>query len=61
MNELMKLTENKTLPELYKELEFQIKNGENKGGAICSHIANEIRKKKVFNLVEKYENDLSIT
>ena len=38
MNEINELTDGKNLPELKTELDFQIKNGENEGGEICSHI-----------------------
>jgi hypothetical protein len=42
MNELNELTDGKNLPELKKELAFQIKNGESEGGTICSHIWQKI-------------------
>lgn len=42
MNELEEMTFGKSLEELKIELEFQVKQGENLGGAICSHIVYKI-------------------
>ena len=47
MNELQELTDNKTLPELKKELDFQVNHqGESLGGTICSHIVHAIEMMK---------------
>ena len=44
MSELEELTTGKSLIALQNELSFQLRNGENEGGAICSHIQAEIDK-----------------
>lgn len=58
MNELMELTENKTLPELKRELKFQLSKGEKIGGVICSHIISEINKAKINNFLLACETDI---
>jgi len=46
MTELKEMTEGKSLSELEIELNFQIKNGENLGGTIASHISHHINIQK---------------
>ena len=42
--ELQELTDGKSIFQLEKELEFQIRQGEKLGGTICSHIIYEIER-----------------
>jgi len=47
MTELEEMTEGKSLSELEIELEYQLKNGENLGGTIASHIFHQINIQKI--------------
>jgi len=44
MNEIEEILQGKNLADLKLELEFQLKNGESLGGAICSEIVYRIEK-----------------
>ncbi len=46
MTEIQEMIEGKTISQLEKELDFQIKNGESKGGTICSAIIEALRLKR---------------
>jgi len=46
MTELREMTEGKSLSELEIELDSQLKNGENLGGTIASHIFHHINIQK---------------
>ena len=45
MNEINEIINNKSLEDLFKELKFQLKNGEYLGGTVCSEIVHCIEQK----------------
>jgi len=54
MNELQEMTQGKSLIGLETELSHQLRQGENKGGTICSHIQAEIDKHIAKRYTGKY-------
>lgn len=46
MTELEEITNNKNIKQLESELAYQLAQGENLGGTICSHINDLIEKLK---------------
>lgn len=52
MSELDEITNNKTVKQLESELSYQLSQGENLGGTICSHINDLIEKLKIESNME---------
>lgn len=56
MSELEEITNNKTIKQLESELAYQLAQGENLGGTICSHINDLIEKQKTENKMGNTKN-----